>query len=234
MEFLEVPVIDEEIYKMLARFAINLVSLSFVVIFAILPNQRDREFAFSAIMLNVIVFFICFELKKLQLDLGLALGLFAVFGVLRYRTDAIRVKELTYLFVVIGIAVLNSLANKTTSYAEVAVVNGLIIMAAVFKEVLMRPQTPSADGTDFEDNKGKQEGKGDPSKKLPKYTIEYDRLEWLGEAHQQVLIEDLRSRTGLDVRKVEVKSIDLLNNKVLLTVWTGPSSQDRSQQPNQN
>ncbi|MGC6460906.1 MAG: DUF4956 domain-containing protein, partial [Pirellulaceae bacterium] len=98
MEFLEVPIFDDDLYKLLVRLAINLFFMILVVRLTVLPNQRDREFAFTAVMLNITVFFICFTLKKLELGLGMALGLFAIFGVLRYRTDTLRTKEMTYLF----------------------------------------------------------------------------------------------------------------------------------------
>jgi Domain of unknown function (DUF4956) len=134
MEFLEIPLFDEDVFKMLVRFGINIFFLSLIVVLAIYPMQREREFAFTAVMMNVTVFFICFSLKKLDLGLGMALGLFAIFGVLRYRTDSIGVKEMTYLFIVIGIAVINSLSNKTTSYIEVAAINIIILLSAVLKE----------------------------------------------------------------------------------------------------
>ena len=134
MEFLEVPLFDDDVFKMLIRFAFNLLILALIVRFAILPNQQDREFAFTVSMLNITVFFICFALKKLDLGIGMALGLFAIFGVLRYRTNALPIKEMTYLFIVIGIAVINSLSNKKTSYAELMAANGLILIAAVLKE----------------------------------------------------------------------------------------------------
>ena len=213
MEFLEVPLYDDDIYKLLVRFAINLFFLSLIVAFAIYPSQREREFAFTAVMMNVTVFFICFTLKKLELDIGMALGLFAIFGVLRYRTDAIRAKEMTYLFIVIGIAVINSLSNRKTSYAEIALVNMLIFAAAMLKERMVgtvrRTGTKQANGN----------GKKGTSEKLPKYTLEYDRLEWLGPNHQDALLADLRQRTGLDVVKVQVRNIDLPQNRATLTVW---------------
>ena len=123
MEFLEIPLFDDDIFKMLVRFGFNLVFLILLVRFAIYPNRRDREFAFTAVMLNITVFFICFTLKKFELGLGMALGLFAIFGVLRYRTAAISTKAMTYLFIVIGIGVINALSNKKTSYAELVAVN---------------------------------------------------------------------------------------------------------------
>ncbi|MEW4455651.1 DUF4956 domain-containing protein [Bremerella sp. JC817] len=224
MEFLEVPLFDADLFKLLVRFLINLFFLSLIVVFGIYPSQRQREFAFTAVMLNIVVFFICFTMKKLELDLGLALGLFAVFGVLRYRTDSIRPKEMTYLFIVIGIAVINSLANKKTSYTEVAVVNSVIFASMLLKETLVgadpekvKPTT----GSEKEPTNGN--GKANKKDKLPKYSIEYDRLEWLGDDHREMLLNDLRQRTGLDVVQVEIKTIDLPQNKATLTIWVKPS-----------
>ncbi|MCA8988268.1 MAG: DUF4956 domain-containing protein [Planctomycetaceae bacterium] len=226
MEFLEVPIFDDDVFKLLVRFGINLFFLTLIVVYALYPSQRERDFAFTAVMLNIIVFFICFTMKKLELDLGLALGLFAVFGVLRYRTDAIRVKEMTYLFIVIGIAVINSLSNKSTSYTEVLLVNSLIFVAAILKEWMVGwiPEKPSkTNGVKKGKNKaGQKQGK---ERKVPRYTIQYDRLEWLGDAHRESLLNDLRSRTGMVVTKVEIKSIDLVQNKATLVIWTNSEPQ---------
>ncbi|QDU61976.1 hypothetical protein Pan216_28420 [Planctomycetes bacterium Pan216] len=220
MEFLEVPLYDDDVFKLLVRFGIDLFFLSLIVGFAIYPGQRQREFAFTAVMLNVIVFFICFTLKKLELDLGLALGLFAVFGVLRYRTDALRPKEMTYLFIVIGIAVINSLSNKKTSYTEVALVNALIFATTMLKEWIAGRATNGANGT-VEPINGN--GKNGGTKGPPKITIEYDRLEWLGEAHRDLLLADLRERIGLEAIDLEIKTVDLKERKATLSIRTaGP------------
>lgn len=217
MEFLEVPLIDDDILKLLVRFGINLFFLAAIVFFAIYPIQRQREFAFTAVMMNITVFFICFALKKLDLGLGMALGLFAIFGVLRYRTDAIGIQEMTYLFIVIGIAVINSLSNKSTSYAEVVLVNSLILGCAVFKQSIMGRATVS---TEPEEPPEKKNGKSkDAGDKAMKYTIEYDKLELIGQAHRQALLDDLRARTGLAVTRVQIPSIDLTKNRATLTVW---------------
>ena len=218
MEFLEVPLFDDDIFKLLVRFAINIFYLTLIVRFAIYPMQRERDFAFTAVMMNVTVFFICFSLKKLDLGIGMALGLFAIFGVLRYRTDAIRVKEMTYLFIVIGIAVVNSLSNKKTSYVEVALVNTIIFAAAMLKERIVGTndvEKPSKKKKEKEKGKNKKA----PAEKLSEYTLEYDKLELLGSAHRAALLADLRERTRLDVVKAQVKTIDLLKNRATLTVW---------------
>lgn len=224
MEFLEVPLFDDDIFKLMVRLGINLAFLSLFVVFAIYPTQREREFAFTAVMLNVTVFFICFTMKKLELDLGMALGLFAVFGVLRYRTDALRPKEMTYLFIVIGIAVINSLSNRKTSYAEIMMANTLIFAAAMLKERIVG-RLPNGATMFNQNGNGKKSKNGNGNgggKKSPKYKLEYDRLEWLGDEFRNVLIDDLRRRTGMDVTRFEIKTIDLLQNKATLTVWTTP------------
>lgn len=226
MEFLEVPLFDDDLFMLLIRFGINIFFLALIVILAIYPMQREREFAFTAVMMNVTVFFICFSLKKLDLGLGMALGLFAIFGVLRYRTDAIGVKEMTYLFIVIGIAVINSLSNKSTSYAEVATINLLILFSAILKERMTGIRS-GASGTNGNGNgasgnkNGKSESKKDEAKpeKQPKYTVDYDNLELLGAQHRESLIADLRQRTGIDIARVQIDHIDLPKKKATLIVW---------------
>jgi len=214
MEFLEIPLFDDDVYKLLVRFAINIFFLSLIVAFAIYPGQRKREFAFTAVMMNVTVFFICFTLKKLELDIGMALGLFAIFGVLRYRTDAIRVKEMTYLFIVIGIAVINSLSNKKTSYAEIALVNSLIFAVAMLKERMIEKTQETR-------KQKRSDRKREAEAGLDKYAMDYDRLDLLNPEQRNLLLADLRERTGLNVQKVQIRNVSLSQNTAKLTVWCG-------------
>lgn len=222
MEFLEVPIFDDDIYKLLVRFAINLFFMILVVTLTVLPNQRDREFAFTAVMLNITVFFICFTLKKLELGLGMALGLFAIFGVLRYRTDAIRTKEMTYLFMLIGLAVINSLSNRKTSYVELVAVNTTILVAAMVKESLMsrllskdKAESNSKKETEGGSKRNSENGSGKPKKT----TLTYDRLTLLAESQRLELIADIRERIGVDVVKLQIQKIDLKESLATLTIW---------------
>lgn len=215
MEFLEIPLIDDDIFKMLVRFGFNLIFMATILVVAIYPSQRDREFAFTAIMMNITVFFICFTLKKFELGIGMALGLFAIFGVLRYRTDAIRTKEMTYLFIVIGIAVINSLSNKKTSYGELIAVNGIIVAAACLNEQFVArglAVTQSQIDSDLALAKLQK-------KKQRKTTITYDKLDFLSPAKQAELHADLIQRTGIDIDKIRIESIDLKNGLATLTIW---------------
>ena len=217
MEFLEVPLFDDDVFKMLIRFAFNLMILTLMVRFAILPGQQNRDFAFTASMLNITVFFICFALKKLELGLGMALGLFAIFGVLRYRTNALPIKEMTYLFIVIGIAVINSLSNKKTSYAELIAVNSLILVAVFLKEKFVAK------------GQSTKELQGEVPKKARKHVVEYDRLDLLAPEKADELQADLVQRTGMHITRIQVNKIDLKANSVTLNIWcNGAPAKDAS------
>ena len=222
MEFLEVPIFDDDLYKLLVRLAINLFFMILVVRLTVLPNQRDREFAFTAVMLHITVFFICFTLKKLELGLGMALGLFAIFGVLRYRTDTLRTKEMTYLFMLIGLAVINSLSNRKTSYVELAAVNSFILIAALINEavlsrILAKDKTDevAAEALQIDTKKNGDNGGGKPKKT----TVTYDRLTLLGKASRDELIADITERTGFEIVKIQVTKVDLKESLATLTIW---------------
>lgn len=204
--FLDTPLYDDDLLKLAVRFAHDLLFLGLVVIFGLRPGTKsDPEFAFTAVLLNITVFFICFTLKKLDLGLGMAIGLFAIFGVLRYRTDTIRTKEMTYLFVVIGIAIINALTNNKTSYLELLTVNAVLVSAVLLKECLLARVLAAAP----------------PPPKLrkpPKQTVIYDNLQLLAPHRRNALMEDLQRRTGLNVTEVQIGEIDLTTSTVRLGV----------------
>ena len=133
MEFLEIPLFDDDFYKMLVRFAINLAFISVIIRALYYRYSQKTAYVFTYYMVSIIVFFLCFTLKKFTLDIGMALGLFAIFGIIRYRTQTIEIKEMTYLFVVIGVSVINALANKKMSYSEIVAANGIIVAAIYIK-----------------------------------------------------------------------------------------------------
>ena len=196
MEFLQVPLFDDDLYKMLVRFAINLFVVLGIV-FVCYRVRKDNSFRFAFLLLNVMVFFTCFAMKKLELELGMALGLFAIFGILRYRTDTIPIKEMTYLFVVVGIAVINALSNKKTSYAELAATDAIIVIAAFVLERTM-----------FEIKKPR----------LQKQSLIYDKLELLRPDKRDALVDDLTARCGFTVHDVRVSKIDLQKGTAAISV----------------
>ena len=128
LRFLGIKLINvNDFTELLIRFTINTLLILLVVHFIYAKRSQRKDFYFSYIAIGVIVFLICFLLNNVKLELGFALGLFAIFGIIRYRTDPIPIKEMTYLFIVIGISVMNALANKKVSYAELAFTNTVVV-----------------------------------------------------------------------------------------------------------
>ncbi|MBP5683015.1 MAG: DUF4956 domain-containing protein [Bacteroidales bacterium] len=153
-----------------------------------------HEFIFTYFALGVSIFLLCFLLEDVKLELGFALGLFAVFGILKYRTDPIPIREMTYLFVVIGIAVVNALANKKVSFAELFLTNGAILLCVWMLENWLF----------------KNEGHID---------IIYERIEKIRTEDRPALIEDVEKRTGLKVKRVDFTRIDFLKDIAYLRVY---------------
>lgn len=198
-EFLGIPIWDNDIYKMIVRFLFNLVFLSLVVGVAYSANNaKNKRYMFNFLIMNVVVFFICFTLKKLELELGMALGLFAIFAIIRYRTDQIDVKDMTYLFVVIGLAVINSLSNKKTSYVELVFTNAAVFAACLFMERFLGPEVKKV--------------------KLTRSEVVYERLDLLRPENVEELYEDIYQRTGIRADRVEIKQIDFNSGTSLIDV----------------
>lgn len=202
MEFLGVPYFDDDIYKLLLRFAVDLFFVIVLVQWVYFRIHRNKDYLFTYYMINVLVFFICFTLKKLDLDLGMALGLFAIFGVLRYRTDPIPIKEMTYLFMVIGVAVINALSNSKSSYTEMAFTNLAIVSLTMLLEQLATFQPEMRE------------------------RVLYERIELVKPGRHAELLEDLENRTGLRISRIELGKINFLQDTVSIDVFYYPHLQE--------
>lgn len=194
MEFLEIPIFDNDFYKMLFRFFINISFLTVIIRVLYYNSAKRNDYVFTYYMISLIVFFLCFTLKKYELDIGMALGLFAIFGIIRYRTDPVPIKEMTYLFVVIGVSVVNSLANKKMSYAEIVAANVIIVLALVILERLWS----------LKHQRTKQ--------------VIYEKIENIKPENYNFLKEDLEQRTGLSINKVIIGDVDFLKDIAHVTV----------------
>jgi hypothetical protein len=195
MEFLEIPLFDDDFFKMIFRFALNLIFLFYIIRYLYYPSTRRRDYMFTFYMISIIVFFLCFTLKKYELDLGMALGLFAIFGIIRYRTAPMNIREMTYLFVVIGVSVINALANKKMSYAEILGANLLVVtsMTIIERVVLFKHEIHKE--------------------------ILYENIENIKPENEAALIEDLQGRTGLEINRVDVGKVDFLRESVQITIF---------------
>lgn len=195
LEFLDVPLVDmADTWTLLLRFAFNTLVTWYIIHFLYYPKSRRRDYYFTFMLISVSVFFLIFLLGGVKLKIGFALGLFAIFGIIRYRTESMPVREMTYLFVLIALSVINALA-VTLSYAELLVTNLIFI---VFIRV-------------SEDNRWISH----VSCKL----VLYDRIDLVLPERRAELIEDLQRRTGLTVVRIEVGAMDFLHDTVMLKVY---------------
>ena len=120
----------KDFFKLLIKASFNFLVIGYIVRYLYYPATKNKDYLFTYILISLTVFFLCFLLENVKLELGFALGLFAIFGIIRYRTDPIPIKEMTYLFLVIGISVMNALANKKISHAEILFTNLIFVAAA--------------------------------------------------------------------------------------------------------
>ena len=189
MEFLGTPLWDsEDFLKLLIKGAFNLGIVILIVRYIYYPVTKNKDYLFTYLLISLTVFLLCILLDSVKLQLGFALGLFAIFGIIRYRTDPIPIKEMTYLFLVIGISVVNALANKKISYAELVFANLLIVFVTYGMERIWLLRHES------------------------RKNIIYEKIELIKPERREELIEDLKERTGIDIIRVEIRRIDFLRD----------------------
>ncbi len=181
----------DDFARLVSRLSLDLVFATLVILVIYHRRYRNREYVFTYFIFNIITFSICALFRKGTMELGLGLGLFAVFGILRYRTEPIRMRDLTYLFVVIAIAIMNAVANKKISLVELITVNVVIVAVALAIEL-----NPSQTTT----------------------PMVYDTLALLQPGREAELHADLSRRTGLEVVGVQLHRIDMLRDAAEITV----------------
>ena len=194
--FLGIKIINTaDFWELLIRLTFNVLVTFIVVQFMYARNSKRKDFYFSYLAVGTIIFLLSFLLNSVKLELGFALGLFAIFGIIRYRTDAIPIKEMTYLFIVIGISVINALANKKVSYVELTFTNGVIVFGLwLLEKKLML----------------KQEGS---------IRLIYEKIENIHEKNKEILLADLKERTRIEITRYEIRKIDFLKDVANITLY---------------
>lgn len=187
--------------ELLIRFLLNMLVVWCVIRFFYYPKSQRRDYFFTFTLISISIFLMIFLLGSVKLKIGFALGLFAIFGIIRYRTESMPVREMTYLFVIIAISVINALAVEISS-AELGCTNLLFVLCVWL----------------CESNRW--------LKHISCKLIQYDRIELIQPQRRAELINDLRSRTGLDITKVEVGHIDFLRDSAMLKVYYNPEGED--------
>jgi hypothetical protein len=179
----------------LPAFLGNLISALVLVLFIYHQAAQRREFVFTFLSVSTSVFLLCRLLIGVELDLAFALGLFAIFGIIRYRTDAIPIREMTYLFLVIALAVINALASGPDTWSVVLVANGTIWGLTWVLERLWK------------------------LRHLATKIVIYDRVDLIHTGRRDELIADLSRRTGVVIEKIEIGKVDLLRDTAVIKVF---------------
>lgn len=190
----------DTLIELLPSFALNLVAGFIIIGFIYYPVRRSRqEYVFTFFIFNILIFFISGLLRDVQLTLGFGFGLLAVFSILRYRTERIPLREMTFLFISISLPFVNQLFMSTRiSLAELVVVNGFII-AAVW--VLDRGW-----GVHYEEER----------------TVVYEKIDLIKPEKYPELLDDLRQRTGLNIKRCEINEINFMRDMARITIFYDP------------
>ncbi|MFC2129379.1 DUF4956 domain-containing protein [Bacteroidota bacterium] len=196
VRFLGIKIINSlDFLELVIRFVFNMTISIIIVRYLYYAVAKRKDYLFTYILISATVFLLCYLLENVKLELGFALGLFAIFGIIRYRTSQIPIKEMTYLFIVIGLAVINALANKKVSYVELVFTN-LIIVGIVWgleKIWLLKHES---------------------SKR-----ITYEKIDLIKPEKYNELLADVEKRTGLKVNRLEVGSVNFLRDTANVKVY---------------
>ncbi len=185
----------EDFISLLVRFSMNLLVIIIIVIGLYAKTSRRKDFYFSYIAISIGIFLLCFLLANVKMELGFALGLFAVFSIIRYRTDSIPIKEMTYLFVVIIVSVINALANKKISYIELFTTNLLIVGGLYILEKILNLRQELS------------------------YRVLYEKIENVQSGREEELLADLKLRTGINIKRFEIVRIDFLRDVAYINIY---------------
>ncbi len=182
-------------WELLFKFGINTLVLFILIRVIYYPIHRKKDYLFTYFLFNILIFFLCVLLNSVKLSIGFAFGLFAIFGVLRYRTEQISIKDMTYLFSVITVAVINALASKKISIAELLFTDAMILLVTFALERLWLTRHEAM--------------------KL----LVYERIDLIKPQNRRELFADLHERLGVKVSRIEIGKIDLLKDVALLRVF---------------
>ena len=176
-----------------ARMIIDILSVLILIRLIYYPIYHKKDFFFTFFLFNIVIFIITYLLNKVDLSMGAAFGLFAVFSLLRYRTENISAKDMTYLFIVIALGMISAV-NKGT-FIETGVINLIILVVAY-----------AMDANLFIKNENTKR-------------IQYENIELVKPENSALLLEDLRKRTGLNIHKISIDDINFLRDTAMVTVY---------------
>ncbi len=197
--------------NLFAGFAVNLLVALLIVRFIYYPGNHNKNYVFTFLAFNTVIYFVMSFLTSVELSVGVGFGLFAIFSVLRYRTSTMSTREMTYLFIVIALPVMNSLLMRDSAWLALLGVNSMVA-AVLF--VLEREW-----GFHYESIQA----------------VRYERIDLIRPDQRDLLLADLRQRTGLPVKRVEIGRLNFLNDTAELRVfYDEPPSERRKRSTDPN
>ena len=186
--------------ELLLRFLLNTVVIGLIVRVFYYPKSKRGDYFFTFTLIAISIFLLIYLLGGVKLKTGFALGLFAIFSIIRYRTEQVAIREMTYLFVIIAVSAINGLVAEEVSFVEMIVANCLFIFSLWLCE-----------SNWF-------------IRHLSYKIIKYDNINLITPDKEKELIADLKKRTGLDIVKVEVGGIDFLKDAAIIKMYYKPTS----------
>ena len=188
--------LSSELIDLMIRFGFNL-SIAFIIIKLIYHrnSSSNLDFVFTYFMFNSLIFFFAYLLGNITINMGFAFGLFAVFAILRYRTDPIPIKEMTYLFIVITIGVINALSGNEVSYTVLLFTNITLVVLTYFLETYWQKNL------------------------LIRMTVEYEKIENIKPENRDALLADLKERTGLNIQSLEFRRMNFLRDTARIRIY---------------
>jgi len=188
------------LYKFSWRLFLDFITVLILLRFVYYPKYKHNDLFFTFFIFNLIIFLICFLLNRIEMSLGAAFGLFAVFSMLRYRTEDLSIKDMTYLFLVIAIGLISAVTKlKSTpdmyEFLFIGLTNVLLLVVTyVFEKNVFF----------------KREGV---------MVVNYDKLDLILPGKEQELIQDLKNRTGINIQRVKTGKIDFTKAQVQLKLY---------------
>lgn len=183
----------KQFLEFILRFVFDLIII-YVIARLYFKASQKKDILFALFLLNIIVFIVCFLLHSIQLSLGFAFGIFAIFSILRYRTSTVPIKEMTYIFISISLAIINALSNINTGYSIMIFSNIVIIFVIYLFEKRF-------------------------TQIIQIKTIIYDELALIKPDKYNELKKDLENRTGLVIQKIEIGRIDFKDNQATIKIY---------------
>ncbi len=181
-------------YDFLPRFIINLIFIYIIAVKIYYNRRKDRDYLFTMFIFNFVIFVVCYTMSHNELSIGFAFSLFAVFSILRYRTETVPIKEMTYLFVAISMAVINALSTGFISIGALISADISIIVTILLLEKLW-------------------------VKNVHSKNIDYEKIELIKPKRRNELLADLSERTGLTINRVEIGRINFLNDTARIKIF---------------